>query len=212
MTILIFVRHGKALTNQLGILNNQDEGFPLTDEGRTAVARTAIELKKIKIAHLYSSNILRARQTAEIIGKAVGAKPTIDRRLKDREFGEMLNMPVKDGEWLFDVDWDNTSVETAGSIEKRMASFIDMASGKGGVVVAVSHEDEIKSAVLMILGLNYRDFSFGIKITNARMTVVSATGKRNQLLAVNYTVLTGWLVSQIKKAASVPRANKPTRA
>lgn len=197
MAILILVRHGKALSNKLGILTDQQDGYPLTDEGRIGVERTAKELGKIKISKLYASDILRAKQTAGIIGKEIGMEPTIDKRLRDRGFGEMLNKPNKDGEWILDVDWGKSAVETTESMTARMAEFLDSISGEKGAIVAVSHEGTIKATVLATIGQGYTGFMFGIRISNAGMTVISVDGKARKLLAVNYPVLPAWLVSEI---------------
>ncbi len=211
MTVLIFVRHGKALTNELGILNNQNEGYPLTEEGIETVERTASELKKLDVTGLYSSPVLRARQTAEIIGRQVKLKPIIDDRLRDRGFGEFLGKLNRGGEWILDVDWSNSSVEKSSSVQNRMMAFMDSVSKEGGIIVVASHENEIKSVVLHILGLGYDDFHFGIKIANSGMTVISAGKDGYEMLAVNYPVLPDWLVSKIKERAGTPMPSNASK-
>ncbi|MFO7322512.1 MAG: phosphohistidine phosphatase SixA [Chloroflexota bacterium] len=70
---LYFFRHGEAepATGEM-----TDFQRPLTPRGeqRTRRAAAALAARKVRPAHLYSSPLVRARQTAEILGKALGLK------------------------------------------------------------------------------------------------------------------------------------------
>jgi probable phosphoglycerate mutase len=203
MAVIIFVRHGQALTNQLGILSDENEGYPLTEEGIATVSRTAQELGKLGITKIYAGPILRARQTAEIIGKPVELKPIIDDRLRDRGFGEFLGKAHKGGEWIMDIDWNTSTVEKSGAVQERMMGFMDSISNGEGIIVVVSHEDTIKSVVLCLMKLDYDVFHFGIKISNSGMTMISRGKDGYNLLAVNYPLLPEWLVAKINREANV---------
>ncbi len=67
------VRHGIAE----GYAAGGDAERALTEEGRTKIAEVAAGLARagVEIDHLYSSPLLRARQTAEILAGPLGGRP-----------------------------------------------------------------------------------------------------------------------------------------
>jgi len=71
---ILFTRHGESLANTLHIISNRDLPHPLTEQGRAQAAALAKTLARriesqpdTRLAHIYASPILRARQTAEIV-------------------------------------------------------------------------------------------------------------------------------------------------
>ena len=143
--ILVLVRHGQSQTNALGIVSSSLEGYPLTEAGLAQAARAARSLSSFKaIDGFYSSPVLRARQTAEVIGKEIGISPVLDERLRERWFGKVEGkaMPSGSGEaWKSDpvnevMPWEE--------LKAKVGSFIDSAVGNR--IVAVSHGDTIEAA------------------------------------------------------------------
>lgn len=65
---IILVRHGESEKN-VNITNNKDS--PLTARGKKQVEHLANRLKEYDISEIYSSNLVRAKQTAEIISKKI---------------------------------------------------------------------------------------------------------------------------------------------
>ncbi len=66
---LYFVRHGESEANTLGVIANRGLKYGLTDTGRQQAAALAVRLKDIRFAQIYSSPLLRAIQTAEILAR-----------------------------------------------------------------------------------------------------------------------------------------------
>jgi broad specificity phosphatase PhoE len=69
-TIIYLLRHGEY-DNPKDILPIRLPGFPLNQKGRQQAYKNAKYLKNKKIAAIYSSPILRCKQTSEIIGKTL---------------------------------------------------------------------------------------------------------------------------------------------
>ena len=195
MAVIILIRHGKALTNAKGILNSETEGFPLVEEGRERALRVAMELKKLRVSKLFSSPVFRARETAEIIGRELGLNPIIDDRLRERYFGELMNKAVIDGEWKFSIDWNGTSMERWESIEERMASFMRSVGERNEIIVAVSHDDPIRAAIIVALGID-PSLETGLKPTYAAMNII-ATKPSYKVIAMSCPVLDGETVKKI---------------
>jgi probable phosphoglycerate mutase len=88
-----FLRHGESESNRLRVIGGSMD-VELTDIGR-AQAREAIEaLRPLGITHVASSHLRRARETAEIICKALGLSHVIIPELAERNWGEMEGKPI----------------------------------------------------------------------------------------------------------------------
>ena len=83
---LITVRHGQSIANSKGIKQgNRDEWIdtPLTKKGIEQARKVAEKLKDEDINIIYSSDLKRARQTAEEINKFHKVKVKLEPRLRD---------------------------------------------------------------------------------------------------------------------------------
>lgn len=83
MIKLYLIRHGR----QNSPLCNVD--VPLDEAGRRQAELVAKRLKNYDIEALYSSNLIRASQTAEIIGKELNLVNNIEENLREISFGAM---------------------------------------------------------------------------------------------------------------------------
>jgi len=70
--------------------------IPLNDEGVAQATRAAAQLKDKKIDLIISSDLSRARETAEIIAKATGAELVVDERIRERSCGITEGMLQED--------------------------------------------------------------------------------------------------------------------
>ena len=66
---LYFIRHGESEANVLHEISNRGAKHGLTEKGRAQVAALAQKLGAIPFVKLYSSPLLRAIQTAEILSQ-----------------------------------------------------------------------------------------------------------------------------------------------
>ncbi|MBI4098153.1 MAG: histidine phosphatase family protein [Candidatus Levybacteria bacterium] len=70
-TTVYVVRHGESFFNSSGNLNlfdrDGEEGSPLNSDGKSQAKKFAEKLKGIEFAAIFSSNLARARETAQII-------------------------------------------------------------------------------------------------------------------------------------------------
>src|SRR5690242_16225145 len=102
---LLVIRHAIAEDKEgFAATGRNDDLRPLTDEGRSKMRRGAEGLRIAvgKIAHLASSPLVRARETAEIVAPALGAGRVeiVDALRPDRSYDELL-------EWLHGISSPN---------------------------------------------------------------------------------------------------------
>ena len=68
---LYFVRHGESVANLLREFSNSGVKHPLTERGVEQARRLAQQLAGILFEGIYSSPVLRAQQTAQIVADQV---------------------------------------------------------------------------------------------------------------------------------------------
>ena len=86
MATLILARHGETDWNRDGIWQGHGDP-PLNDLGRRQAAELAERLAEVEIDTLYSSDLRRAFETAEIIARAKGLSITADPELREMDVG-----------------------------------------------------------------------------------------------------------------------------
>lgn len=87
------VRHGETEWNVKGILQGQKDS-PLTKQGIEQAKETGKALKKIKFDQIYSSDLLRAKRTAEIIVLEKKLAVQTSKLLRERMFGRFEGKKV----------------------------------------------------------------------------------------------------------------------
>jgi probable phosphoglycerate mutase len=88
VTILL-ARHGETDDNIEPIRIQGRRDTPLNDTGRAQAAELAERVAGEGIASLWSSQLSRARETAEIVGARLGLEPVVDERLAEGNRGEL---------------------------------------------------------------------------------------------------------------------------
>jgi broad specificity phosphatase PhoE len=86
MTTLLLVRHGETDWNADGRLQGQTDR-PLSDFGRRQARQLADDLANEELAAVYSSDLSRARETAEIVAERLGLPVVLDPDLREKDWG-----------------------------------------------------------------------------------------------------------------------------
>lgn len=102
MNRIILIRHGEADHALRGLMGGWTDSS-LTDLGRAQARVTGEHLATLLGEGdfgLYSSDLRRAQQTAEIIGECVGLAPIYDEDLREFNNGEAANLTVAQAQLL----------------------------------------------------------------------------------------------------------------
>jgi len=84
---LYFVRHGESEANIQHVISNRESPFELTPRGRGQAKALAENLKDIPITAVYSSPVLRARETAEILSQSFHLPSQVTEALREYDCG-----------------------------------------------------------------------------------------------------------------------------
>lgn len=94
---IYIVRHGETEANKKGYAQGWTD-VPLNENGRIIAELTGRGLKGIRFDHCFSSPLIRAKETAEILLRESGNSVSIsfDDRIKEMNFGSFEGMSVRD--------------------------------------------------------------------------------------------------------------------
>lgn len=171
------MRHGEALSNVEEIVSCWPEKFEnhLTEKGRKTIKKSAENLKGESIDLIFSSDLLRAKQTAEITGKVLGVKPEFDKRLREIGFGIFNGKPIEKLWHYFKKEEERIKKrppkgETYSEILKRVYRFLKDTGKKyrGKNILIISHEGPLTLLEGKVKGLSLartiKTFPYGDRI------------------------------------------------
>lgn len=126
--MIYLVRHGQTNWNAVRRLQGHTD-VPLNDIGRHEAFLSGEKLVSIKIDKIISSDLLRAKETTEIINRFLSRSITFDTRLREINFGDlqgMLSNHISDETWnIFNHHPDEFHAESLANLYKRVKSFFD---------------------------------------------------------------------------------------
>ncbi|MCX6721210.1 MAG: histidine phosphatase family protein [Candidatus Staskawiczbacteria bacterium] len=143
------LRHGESKGNVENIVSCWPEKFHnfLTEKGKEQIRAAAEKLENKNIDLIFCSPLLRAKETAGIVGKKLNIKPKIDKRLRELGFGIFNGKPVEDFERHFANHADRIinkppKGENYQDVTKRMFEFFKNINKKykGKNILIVSHQ------------------------------------------------------------------------
>ena len=162
MKTIITIQHTQSLHHTNGMVGSWTD-WELSDFGKEQAENIgknlAEELSEKYV--IYSSDLLRAKQTAEIVGKHLGVEPIFKTELRERNLGEAVGKSV---EWLRKNmekpertvdDRLFPSAESRREEWNRLKPFFDeITSNKEEYIIIVSHGDLLSVFNAMWLGLS----------------------------------------------------------
>lgn len=194
MPIIVLVRHG--VTDATGHRLGGHTDASLNERGRAQAEQVATHLAAHDVAAVYTSPIVRTRETAAIVARPHGLFPRTQRGLIEVDYGDWTDRPL---EQLRDESLWSTIQRApsrvrfpgGGTIRGMQAAAVDgietiaEAHGDHDVVVAVSHADVIKAILAHHLGTGLDDFQ-RIVVGPASVSVLALrSGHPSIVLSVN---------------------------
>ena len=163
MKTIITIQHTQSIHHTNGMVGSWTD-WALTECGIQQADRIGKNLKQElagKTFVMYSSDLLRARQTAELVGKHLGSTPVLRSELRERNLGKCCGKSVQ---WLREhQEMDEKTVddrlfsdaESRRDEWNRLKPFFDeIMSSPDENIIIVSHGDLLSVFNIMFLGLN----------------------------------------------------------
>jgi broad specificity phosphatase PhoE len=180
-TTLLFVRHGESEANAAGRYAGQTDS-PLTERGRRQAEAVADALADARIDRVVSSDLSRARDTAEAIARRHGLTVEAFPELREIDVGEAAGRSIEDARTRFDwgpatfVEWPGG--ESLDEVRDRAVPAIERiaAASPGRTVCVVGHGGVTRILVSHFLGLLPELYRHHSPTANTNVTVVKTDG------------------------------------
>lgn len=163
---LWLVRHGQTDWNLAGRWQGQSPQAPgLNEAGRAQALALRSQLVGRQVSAVYSSDLLRARQTAELLADPLGLPVKLDPRLREMDLGDWEGLlsneiSARFPQLLMERDCDpiHTSAprgETPGFVAERVVSALDdiVLNHCGEPVLIVAHGISLAAILCLARGI-----------------------------------------------------------
>lgn len=163
MAELVLLRHGRTAWNHAKRVQGQLDA-ELDDAGHEQAARAAEALALPRPTLLWSSDLVRARDTARYLAGATGLEVTHDARLREFDLGERQGLTHEEYAAIAPEEFelfrqgyydDAPGAESVPDVRARMVAALEemlAALGPEQVGVAVTHGAAARVAVAALLG------------------------------------------------------------
>jgi broad specificity phosphatase PhoE len=163
VTTLLLARHGETDWNRDGRWQGHSD-TPLNEAGRLQARELADQLDGVDA--LYSSDLARARETAEIVAERLGVEVRTDERLRERGFGAWEGLTTEEIEsrfaqahrrWQVGEGFGADDAEPFDAFASRIHAFLDevLHAHPGENVLVVSHGGSIRVIHALAADLDY---------------------------------------------------------
>jgi probable phosphoglycerate mutase len=167
---LLLVRHAETAHNRDGLVQGRADN-PLSELGLKQAAALAQRLASAPIDAVYSSPLVRARQTAEAIAAPHGLSVTIEPELVEMDIGQMEGLsgaalrerfPEFMNAWLSEdaAGAVMPGGESLAQVQARALAVVERVAARhpGGAVAVVSHNFVLLTVLCAVLGLPLAQF------------------------------------------------------
>lgn len=183
----MFWRHGRTAWNEEGRFQGTED-VPLDHVGVAQAERAAAMLAVLGPTVVVSSDLMRARATAEALSQATGVPVAVDADLRETYAGRWQGLVRTE------LDRDNAAEllswsrgdeirpgggETRVEVADRMVAAVERALGgvhEGGTLVVVTHGGSARVAIGAMLGLPRTSWSSLGVLANCSWSVLQETG------------------------------------
>lgn len=154
MTMLLLARHGQTDWN----LKRRWQGHadpPLNETGRAESRALAASLAGRGLERVYSSDLVRARETAEIVAAALGLDVRLDPRLREVDVGEWSGLTAAEVEARFPdgyrrrheggTGWEDGELFEAMGARVEAAVLSIAAADANGRLLVVTHGGPLRA-------------------------------------------------------------------
>lgn len=194
--LLYLVRHGETESNRAGLALGRAD-VPLNERGLWQAGRLAEALAGEPFAAIYTSPLMRARQTADAIAERHGLSPVTEPGLIEMEIGEVEQMPFAEVRARYPglleawagADGPNQAMpggERLVDVQERAWRTVKRLSTRHAeeTVCAVTHNFVILTVLATALGTDLAHFR-RIRHGLAAVSVIEMTGDRVRVRRIN---------------------------
>ena len=154
MTEFWLIRHGQTDWNLLGKWQGQSPDAPsLNETGRAQALALRDQMAGVEFSAIYSSDLLRARQTAELIAEPLDLTVTLDPRLREMDLGAWEGMLSSDIKSQYPRELEEREKKPFDAHAPQGESPRDVAGRVIEVVDEITHRHPGESVIIVSHGV-----------------------------------------------------------
>lgn len=179
--VFIILRNGQTVLNKKNIISSNMKNTELNNEGKLEVIKASKILKKYKFDYIFTSELLRTKETSEIIQKELKQDFHVisSNKLNERNYGYLSGHNCKELENIYSEEnmykWTKTyygvppNGESLHDLKKRCGNYFDenikplLIQNKN--ILIISHSGVLKS-LFIHLGLKNEKNIENFEISN----------------------------------------------
>lgn len=197
MTKLYLIRHGQSEWNILSKVQGQKDAN-LTNIGREQARKLGKRLIDENIDIIFSSDLSRALETAEIISSMIN-KPVVEsKEIQEINFGPWEGLTLAEIQkkykeeyliWMKKPDkFKLEGTETLDNLKNRVMKYVEkvLIENKDKNIAIVSHNATLKIIILNLLGMG-NAFYKNISLNNVSLSIIECRQYNNVLTLLNDT-------------------------
>jgi broad specificity phosphatase PhoE len=196
---ILFARHGESEANLLNEFSNRGFKHGLTEKGEAQALALAQKLGRLSVSRVFSSPLMRAVQTAEILARALDVPYEIVDALREYDCGVLEGKSDATSwaeyqqvleEWIIHRRWESCieGGESFVEIKGRFMPFIEDLMARHGdseeVIVLVGHGGLYRCMLPLVL--ENIDFSFALRHPLKSAEYVEARSRGKDLVCVSW--------------------------
>jgi broad specificity phosphatase PhoE len=182
-TTLLLVRHAESEANASQMFGSQSDSL-LTERGRRQSARLAAALAEVRVDHVYSSDLSRARDTVAPIAHSRGLSVIERAAFRERSVGELTGLSFDLAKerypdaWQIlvtrDPDGRPAGGESLRELQARLGEALDAVidAHRGRAIAIGSHGGAIVVMTRYLLGVRALEVPLALAVSNASVTRV----------------------------------------
>ena len=177
---LILLRHGETLYNATRRMQGQLD-TELSERGRAQAHAAAEDLRHLAINKIVSSDLIRAKDTADVVAADLGLEVVVDKRLRETHLGQWQGKTheevdtAHDGAralWRTDPTWAPPEGESRIDVAQRSREVVmelmrDHDEWDNAAVLLVAHGGTIAALTATLLGLQVSQYPLFKGLGNA---------------------------------------------
>ena len=191
---ILFIRHGETDWNAAGRWQGHADP-PLNANGRAQAQALAARLARRPIDHVISSDLTRARETAEFVATAVALPVTLDAAWRERHVGDFSGLTTPEIKQTFPDAWANMqrgilnppNGETFIELHTRVTAAFTVLTERfdSGVVAVISHGGTLNAVISHVVGVPPDRFGGFSLRGNTGVSIVEVRNGRSRLTLLN---------------------------
>lgn len=195
MTKIFLIRHGQSEWNSLNKVQGQQNTI-LTDLGKKQALCLGDRLIDANIDIIYTSDLIRAYNTAEIISKRINKPLVANESIREINFGLWEGLTIQELQtkykneyftWLKEPDKLNIEgLENLMTLQKRAMKYVNeiLLENNGKNIAIVSHGAILKTIILGLLGIDISHYK-NITLSNVSLSIIECRDFNNVLVLFN---------------------------